>query len=198
MYVIDAAGVVTAKFFEEKYTERYTPATVLHFIDSGTGLVFGSLETDHLKLTLSANDRDVGPGNRTTLTLRIELKPGMHVYAPEVEGGYKPIRWEMPASPAWTSHEVEFPKPKVIHLPAIKETVPVYEGSFLLSRDLTIGPGKSLAEAVTAAGDLVVEGRLYYQACDEKECYMPQEVPLKWTFHGLQLDRQRVPEALRK
>ena len=95
MYIIDAKGIVTAKFFEEKYQDRYTPATILHSIDSQTGLVFGSSETDHLKVTLSASDRNVRLGNRITLILRIELKPGMHVYAPEVEGGYKPIRWEL-------------------------------------------------------------------------------------------------------
>jgi hypothetical protein len=37
---------------------------------------------------------------------------------------------------------------------------------------------------------IVVSGRLEYQACDDKVCYMPQSVPVKWTLPLKPLDRQ--------
>jgi hypothetical protein len=44
-----------------------------------------------------------------------------------------------------------------------------------------------------SGGNFVVEGTLRYQACDDRVCYVPQELPVKWTFQYAEFDRQRVP-----
>jgi hypothetical protein len=43
-----------------------------------------------------------------------------------------------------------------------------------------------------------VTGAFHYQACDDKECFPPREAPLKWTFHAMMHDPERVPEELRQ
>jgi hypothetical protein len=63
--------------------------------------------------------------------------------------------------------------------------VPVYTGQFRLVRDVTV-------QKQAKPGELVVEGALRYQACDEKVCYVPQSVPLKWT---LRVERHDVERA---
>lgn len=132
-------------------------------------------ETRHLKLTAGASEHRVQAGSRVSLTLEIELRPRMHVYAPDVEGGYIPIDWTMVESPAWVAGAVAYPPSKRLHLAAINETVPVYEGSFRLVRELTLD--KSLKR-----GELTVEGSFRYQACDDSVCYRPETIPLRWTF----------------
>jgi hypothetical protein len=43
-----------------------------------------------------------------------------------------------------------------------------------------------------------VEGTLRYQACDDRLCYIPQELPLKWMFQYENFDRQRAPTELQR
>jgi hypothetical protein len=95
-------------------------------------------------------------------------------------------------------HEVSFPPSVKLHLPAIDETVPVYRGHFRLTRDINIGPDGKVRAAMDSSGNLVVEGTLRYQACDDRVCYVPQELPVKWAFQYAEFDRQRVPAELQR
>jgi len=105
------------------------------------------------------------------LAFDIDLKPNVHVYAPGVEN-YIPIEWKMKESPASRRYDVIMPAPKMLHLPAIDETVPVYTGHFRIVRDITIAADQGEA-LVDASGQFTVEGTLRYQACDDRVCYVP-------------------------
>jgi len=196
-FFIDENGVVVDKFFESDHRERYTASTMLvkHFHDP-TGKALATSETKHLKLTSSASEETVEAGNRITLSLQIELKPKMHVYAPGIEGGYIPIRWKMPDSAGWAVTVPSYPDSQDLHLPAINETVPVYEGSFVITRDLVIGQDKEI-KPLLQNGALRVEGAFRYQACDDKMCFTPQTVPLSWSFQVNAHDEVEAPAELR-
>src|SRR5262249_49392952 len=103
-----------------------------------------------------------------------------------------PVEWKMNDSPGWTSHEVSYPKSKVLYLKAIKERVPVFENRVRLTRDITIGQDRDLKPLLNAGGDLTVEGTLRYQACEEKICYPPETVPVRWTLKRVAMDTQRA------
>ena len=47
-------------------------------------------------------------------------------------------------------------------------------------------------------GPATIAGVFRYQACDDRMCYVPRSVPLKWTFQVTPLDSERVPENLRR
>lgn len=132
-------------------------------------------ETKHLRLSASASTDRVRPGQRIALTLDIELKPNMHVYAPSVEG-YIPIQWSIAPNAAIVAQPMVTPPPQMLHLEALDETLPVYSGRFRLVRDITI------AEGATVKGAVTIEGTFRYQACDDRMCYVPKSVPLKWTL----------------
>ncbi len=93
-FVLDSSGVIRAKYFEDDYHERYTSAGILLH-------QFGLMPTEtkefmgkQLKVTASATNSVVAPGQRIVLALDIEMKPKTHVYAPGVET-YIPIEWKM-------------------------------------------------------------------------------------------------------
>ena len=198
-YVLDEKGAVRAKYFEEDHADRYTASNVLVRESGGNSGAAGTeVETRRLKLEYWASDSVVHAGNRLALVLEVALKPGMHVYAPGVEGGYIPIEWQMPDSTGWLAHPPSLPASEKLRLPAIQETVPVYQGRFRLTRDLTIGQRQEIGPLVGPQGELVVEGSLRYQACDDKVCYMPETVPLKWVFRMEQQDPERAPAELRR
>ena len=198
-YLIDEKGVVQQKFFEEKYSDRFTAG---HMLVRALGRdADGSRveqETDHLYLTTSSSDQMVRPGNRVALVAEVDLKPEMHVYAPGVEGGYIPVEWEIEAVKGLVNFSALYPEAETLYLPAIDETVPVYQGSFRIVADLTLGMQEDLEPLLNSDGDLVVNGSFRYQACDDKMCYLPSTVPLAWRFKVEPLDRTRVPEDLRR
>ncbi|HTM47309.1 MAG TPA: protein-disulfide reductase DsbD domain-containing protein [Bryobacteraceae bacterium] len=148
-------------------------------------------------MSSSASADQVRSGQRIALTLDIDLKPEMHVYAPGVKG-YIPIDWTMAPSEAVIVHPMTAPASKRMRLPAIDETVSVYGGQFRLVRDVTMAKDAKLKPLLDAQGNLTIEGAFRYQACDNRMCYVPQTVPVKWTLHVEQHDRERVPEPLRK
>src|SRR5260370_7747187 len=89
--------MVEAKYFEENYRDRYTASNIIwQQFGAGAGPVLATAETPHLKLSLISSDTVARPGARLALALQVELKPGMHVYAPGLEGGHIPI----PRNPA--------------------------------------------------------------------------------------------------
>jgi hypothetical protein len=194
---VNAGGIVQAKYFEDDYTERYSAASILTREFGVDGVQRTVISTPHLKLTSSASDAEFAPGRRITLMLDVELPDRMHVYAPGVKG-YIPIEWTMAESKTFVAFPPEFPKSQMLHLQAIQETVPVYARKVRLMRDITIGQEREIASALGADRTLTVEGSFKYQACDDKECYLPRTEPLKWTFQIGQMDLQRVPEPLRK
>ena len=66
-YVINEKGVVTAKYFEEDFRERYSAASILVHEFGADGVERTTIDTQHLTLTSSASDGVVGPGRRVTL-----------------------------------------------------------------------------------------------------------------------------------
>ena len=197
-FILDAKGVIKAKYFEDDFRERFTAADILTkrfnvTPTAGRHDVIGK----QLTAAASASNVVVRGGQRVALVLEIELKPGMHVYAPGVEG-YIPILWTMPSSPVFSSHDVVLPPSKMLHLEAINETVPAYEGKFRLVRDITIAEESKVKPLVDASGNFVVEGTLQYQACDDRRCYVPQELKVGWTFQLQGHDRERAPAELQR
>jgi hypothetical protein len=198
-YMIDESGIVRAKYFEEDHRERFTAANVAfrqYGLESG-GRV-GETETSHLQIRTSTSDQVVRSGSRTVLILDVNLKPGMHVYAPQVGGNYIPVDWRITTSGAILSYKTAFPASENLHLPAVQETLPVYSGKFRLTRDLTIGQSREIRPFLSPEGKLTVEGSFRYQACDDKFCYPPKTVPVQWVFDVESHDRQRAPENLRR
>lgn len=197
-YIVDARGVVQAKYFEDDYRQRYTAASILTRQFGATAAeARSSVATKHLKLALGASNADVRSGERITLTIDVDLPSRMHVYAPSV-AGYISIDWQLPDSDAGTAHAAVYPRSKMMRLEAIKETVPVYEDRFRLTRDVAIGADAKIRPLLSANGELVIRSALRYQACDDTKCYIPETVPLSWTLRVESHDRQRAPAELQR
>jgi len=111
------------------------------------------------------------------------------VYAPGVQG-YLPVDLAITAKPEVSVHPAVYPESKMLRLPAIDETVPVYAGRFRVLRKVTIG--KSVQP-----GSLTIEGSFRYQACDDTKCYIPETVPVAWSLKVEPHDRERAPADIR-
>ena len=197
-YVVNTKGMVVAKYFEDDIRERVSASDILvRQFGAVADAASGTAETDHLRLTTAASVAVARPGHRIALSLEIDLKPNMHVYAPGVEG-YIPIDWKLEEGPASKALPFQYPASRMLHLKAIGETAPVYRGRVRITREITFGPENVVRPLVTAAGELILKGSLRYQACDDRKCYLPETVPLEWRFHFEGLDRERAPVNMQR
>ena len=199
VYIVDAQDKVVSKYFEDDYKDRVSTADILaRQFGASLAAARAALETKHLQITTAASNDIARPGLRIALSLDIELKPGMHVYAPGVQG-YIPIDWQLDeGGPAAKRHAFEYPESEMLHLEAIGETVPVYRGHVQIVREITFGQEAALKPLVAANGEVIIRGSFRYQACDDRKCYVPQDVPLEWRFKYEGLDRQRAPSEFQR
>jgi hypothetical protein len=155
-------------------------------------------EGKHLRVFASASNGRVRSGQRISLVLDVHLGRRLHVYAPGVKSDYIPIDWSMKESPALTVRAARYPSSKMLRLKVIKETVPVYQDTFRLVRDVTVARDPVLRPLLDADGKLTIEGALKYQACDDKLCYPPEIVPVRWSLQVEGHDRERTPAELQR
>jgi hypothetical protein len=138
------------------------------------------IDNNQIKLTYNPSGAVVVPGHKTTLVIEIEPKPNIHLYAQGAKG-YLAVDWQMEESKAWTSLPTVFPAPHIVNL--LNENVPVFSNHIRLVRDLTLDAGTALESVLTADRMITVGGSFQFQACDDKLCYFPKTIPLKWTFN---------------
>jgi hypothetical protein len=181
-FVLDNAGRVTDRFFEQRYEERFTLSSIaLRLWDPITGDARDAtqVDTDHLTIVSYASDEIVAPGNRFSLVLDVTPKPEMHVYAPG-DHTYQVIRLRVTAPEFLQTHEVAYPLSETYDFEPLNETVPVYLEPFRFVQEITVPMSREIAELAQPGEKLTIEGTLEYQACDHEICYLPAEVPLSW------------------
>jgi AhpC/TSA family/Disulphide bond corrector protein DsbC len=194
--VIDANGVVRSKFFEKTYAERRTAASILTLAGETTDSSISATSTPTFTLSTSSSNAEAAPGQRVTLVLDFELRPTMHAYAPGVQG-YRPLRLLLDPQPLVTVYETKLPPPRRYHFEPLGETVPVFEGRFRVTQDLTLAGGREFTELLkTTQPTLAITGTLQYQVCSDRVCYPPASMPVRWTIRVRELDRERSPEAI--
>ena len=196
-FYVTPNDTVKEKFFETAYTDRDTAGSLI--LKLFPELVEGNgreVAAPYIKLTLDQSDEAVIPGSRFTVATEVALPPYTHVYAPEVKG-YKPIQLIVEASPGLKLLPVRYPKAKVLFLPVINESVPVYEGSFRLLQDVVVSADRTFIGSVTETRTITLKGTLFYQACDAVKCYLPEKSDVSWDVRVIPLDGERSPDAIR-
>ena len=198
-FVVDAEGRVIAKYFEKDYRQRYSVSGILaDRFGKDVGAFSSEQKLDFFQLTPAASDRIVRGGQHIVLSLEVRLKPGYHVYAPGVKKDYIPIRWDMALSDGWKSGIPSYPQARNEMVAGDPDLAPVYSGRFRIIRELVFGAESQLKPLGGSNAEITVKGTFRYQACTEKLCFPPQDVPLEWKFHVESFDRERVPDQLRR
>ena len=194
-------GTIQQTFFEQDYKERYTANNVIAQIFPELNEAdLRTLTAPHLQLRLAQSDLVVGPGSRVNLAVEVTLPPDIHVYAPGAQG-YKPIVVQLDSTPELKLGPVFYPQPQTLFLSAINEKMPVSSGTFRMVQQVTVSVAPEFMSSLRGNGaagkPLSLSGTLFYQACDETKCFLPEKVPLSWQFTAVPLDLQRASENIR-
>jgi hypothetical protein len=173
-FFIDTKGVIREKFFEAKYRDRLSGNNLISKLFPELGEeVSITVEAPHLQIAVEQSDRTGVPGSRITLIAEVRLPHDTHVYAPGTEG-YKTVDLAIEPPPGLEVTPSIYPRAKILYMPAIKERVPVFEGTFRIRQDLKVSSAAEFSKSLGTDGKtFVVAGRLGYQACDSKTCFFP-------------------------
>ncbi len=199
IFMLNAAGMVEAKFFEEDYRERITISALLSNQLGKPGLQAGEqVEGKNARVTPKASSLTARTGQHIVLSLEVELPKGIHAYAPGAPEEYIPVDWKSEPNEAYRLGPLITPEPRRLKVGGETVPVPVFEGTFTLKRELIPGAQPKLKAATDKQGNFKVPVAFRYQVCSDRQCFPPQTVNVNWTFRAEQLESERVPAELRR
>ena len=138
---------------------------------AGQGAALKTHETAHLSLTTSSSAQT----GKASLFVDVVPKPTMHVYSPG-QKGYIAITLTLDADPAFTAAKTKYPPGEKLFMKVLNETQLVYSKPFRITQDIRL-------VKPAAGAPLTIKGTLRYQACDDKVCYLPANVPVQWALN---------------
>jgi hypothetical protein len=188
-FIVDRKGVVSARFFEDAYQERYTAATILAAQGVAPSGAPVTARTNHLTLNASITDTTVAPGSRVSIVAQVTPRPTMHVYAPG-RHSYQVVQLAIDPQPWLRAHDTVYPASEIYHFVPLDERVEVYVKPFRLTRDVTILATQEIQKQLAGLSSLTISGALEYQACDDRICYNPARVPVSFTVTVRPVDRR--------
>jgi thiol:disulfide interchange protein DsbD len=127
----------------------------------------------HLTVATTSSAATAARGSAVSLFLDIVPNKGIHVYAPGAKD-YVPIIVKMDAQSGVTFADLKYPKSEMVDFAGDK--VPVYQQAFRLVEEVTVG------REAKAGRTLTLTGSVKYQACDDRVCFIPATVPVRWTL----------------
>jgi hypothetical protein len=189
-FIVDRKGVVTARFFEEAYQERYTAAAILAAQGANPGgTTTVSADTAHLSMSATISDATVAPGQRISIVVTVVPRSNMHVYAPG-KHDYRVVRLNVDPQQWLRAHDPRYPPSEIYHFKPLNERVEVYSKPFRLIQDITILATPEAQKALATMATVTIVGTLEYQACDDNICYNPARLPFSFTLTTKALDRR--------
>ncbi len=188
--MIDRRGVILSRAFEEAYQERETAISILARVGGASPTLQGVAEVASKFLTVRSglSDPVAAPGHRVTLALDVIPGKNLHIYAPG-QAGYVGIAVKLDPSPDFRVHPPTYPAPREYLFAPLKELVKVYDRPFRILQDVTLALTPGLRQRAAERGTLVLTGTLEYQACDDKVCFRPDSLPLRWSLGLVPIER---------
>jgi peroxiredoxin len=176
-YLVAPDGIVAKKYFVPNYQHRVAGSAValreFGTVESDASMV--TLESGALALQIGFPSAKAFAAHEVSFYANFALRPGWHIYGTPLPAGYTAtsIVFEDPSVIRCT---LDLPAPDMLEIPALKETLPVYSGSFRAI-------GTLLLKYPLPEGELVLSGRLVVQQCSDTVCEPPQTVPFELALH---------------
>lgn len=173
-YAVDSDGVVAEKRFYRQYRVRPSAQSVLSEVFGGNFDIEGDPHAEaagggaRLTVVLAA-DRIVYT-QRVPLYVRLDLDPGLHVYRAPVPEGFIATEVTVTGPEGLTVLPAEYPPTRSFHVEGVSEEFAVMDGPLQIAVPLML----NVADLEVVPIDVTVR----YQACDERQCFIPQTVNL--------------------
>lgn len=172
-FVLDEAGVVRERWFDQSYRVRPTAVTFLEESFGATSNRTGvrvAVERNYLRASATLGTSTYHPYQLLNVNLDLNVANGMHVYTHPIPDGYIPLSLDVEAIDGLDVRPLVTPPASLMRLDSLDETFHVLDGQVHMR--LPVALTKNVGDV-----DLVI--RLSYQVCSDRECYMPESLTLK-------------------
>jgi len=169
IYIIDKNLKVIDKQFEQSYSARPTAANVLTTrFNKQLNSNVQHFQTDYLNGSFGLSDSSGYAAQILAIIFEISLKNGFHLYSQPIPEGYIPLTIKLESDPDIVMDAFHFPKTKKLRLNSINETFNILPAHLSLKTFLRISKNPK-------PGTHILKFTIKFQACDDKECRMPEE-----------------------
>ena len=112
-------------------------------------------------------------GKATVVEVQMSVRAGFHVQANPVRNRFlKPIVLDVPTTQTVVTGPPRYPESKIMRLDGSDEDLVIYDGTFSIRLPLAVASDAPV-------GPVTLRGVLRYQACDDRHCLFPAEVPIE-------------------
>ncbi len=174
-YMIGPDGTVEEKLFFQHYRTRPSAATVLR---DGFGIDFelhnhprADVESDGVRIAATFGGESIVYAEASTLYVDIDIDEGLHLYGQPIPEGYIATAVTVAAPEGIVIGEASYPPTVPFHVADIDAEFLAFEGDICIRVPVRV----ELTEAESFTLDVTVS----YQACNDRECYLPQRRELQ-------------------
>lgn len=182
-FVLDRCGVVTHRFFERRYPERATAASMLVHLGLVKGAAASRWSTPRVLIETSMSDIAAAPGSRLTLLARLSPVPGVSVRAAAGDGSRAPAIALQPTPHILVRDRSMLASPERQYVSEGGRSVRVFRQPFCIAQDVTIDASPDSQAALAGATSVRISGVVEFRACDGTRAYAPESTPVSWVVH---------------
>jgi AhpC/TSA family/Disulphide bond corrector protein DsbC len=169
-YLVAADGVVVRKYFVPNYQHRVTGSAVVlkEFAKVAQTSPSVTINKGALTVTIGLSSDKAFAGQEVGFYANFTIQPEWHIYGAPLPEVYTPtsITFDDPNILAQT---FELPTAEPMEIAALRETLPLYSGSFQ-------GVGSLLLKFPLKEGPLALPGQISFQQCSDTVCEPPERV----------------------
>lgn len=126
-------------------------------------------QTKYASASATLEPGTVKPGDHATLKIEFSVKSGFHAQSHKpLDPNYIATEVKLDDNPAISAGETVYPAGQNENYPALG-MLSVYTGKVQFQTPITIAAG-------AASGALKISGKVHFQACNDQQCFMPQDV----------------------
>lgn len=175
VYVTNAEGIITQKFFENNFTVRPGAEQLVAAV-KGEEVTLAERPAvgEQVNVEIEFDGTDLPIGITRQLVARFSVPEGMHLYQEPVPEGLVAASIELDeGAEGILAYTVIAPETRPLTLGTDGHTLEVYEGNVTLRL-----PIAQNGRAMTKGDDgrwVSISGRVRWQACDSEACLLPEE-----------------------
>ena len=176
VYVTDADGVITAKFFEHHLALRPTVEQLVRAVRGGVTVTdeLGTAEpVDEVQVEAQMDERPIARGMQRDLQVTFRIPTGQHLYGNPVPEGL--VATSVEFDDGIIALDPVVPPTTELVLPT-GESLQVFEGG--AGGVLRYYAPFTVAGGMTVSGDapgVTISGTVHWQSCDDQACGLPQQ-----------------------
>ncbi len=174
-YIVNNEGIITEKIFENIHHARPGPEQLLAAALGERFSIEPTLSpTENVNVDVVFHGDSLPTGITREIVATIRVPEGKHIYSEPVPEGLVAASIKLDNNPGIVAYTPSQPKTSPLTLAGSDTTLQVYEGNTVLR--LPVAQNGQLIEETAEGNFVTVSGKVHWQACDDKECDLPESV----------------------